>query len=353
MSKYPKILIVDDKVENLVVLETILNKLDVELVRSFSGADALEKIMKHDFALALVDVQMPEMDGFTTVKHIRNVQKTKLLPVIFISAVYSENYYRIKGIQSGAVDFIVKPIIREILLGKVTVFLNLYKEKKLLKKEIDRRRKAEEKLKNNNHQLQLINKILRHDLLNYLTGIKSALYLFEQQKETNFLNEANQRIDNSVALIRNMKELEKLTTSNPKFDIFNIEQVVKKVVENYPQIEFEINGEGKVLADSTLYAVVQNIVENAKIHGKCEKIDIHIEQKGDFCEIKIADNGTGVPGKIKKKIFEEGYSYGEKGKTGLGLFIVKKAVENYGGVVKMKDNNPKGAVFVIMVPIAK
>ncbi|OQX96486.1 response regulator, partial [candidate division KSB1 bacterium 4572_119] len=67
MSKYPKILIVDDKVENLVVLETILNKLDVELVRSFSGADALEKIMKHDFALALVDVQMPEMDGFTTV----------------------------------------------------------------------------------------------------------------------------------------------------------------------------------------------------------------------------------------------------------------------------------------------
>ena len=146
VKKNLKILIVDDKVENLVSLETLLADLGAEFVRALSGNEALEKTLENEFALALVDVQMPEMDGFETVRLMRQVKKTKYLPVIFISAIYSDDYYKIKGIESGAVDFIAKPIVPEILIGKVRVFLDLYIQKKELEDEINLRNRIEKEL---------------------------------------------------------------------------------------------------------------------------------------------------------------------------------------------------------------
>jgi len=145
-QKNIKILIVDDKVENLVSLETLLADLNTEFVRALSGNEALEKTLEHEFALALIDVQMPEMDGFETVRLMRQVKKTKYLPVIFVSAIYSDDYYKIKGIESGAVDFIAKPIVPEILIGKVRVFLDLYTQKKELEDEINLRNRIEKEL---------------------------------------------------------------------------------------------------------------------------------------------------------------------------------------------------------------
>ena len=142
-----KILIVDDKVENLVALEKILTDLNVDFVRATSGNDALAQTLEHDFALALVDVQMPQMDGFETVELMRQDKKNKNLPVIFISAIYKEEYYLIKGIEKGAVDFITKPIIPEILRGKVRIFLDLYENRISLEREIAARIKYEEALR--------------------------------------------------------------------------------------------------------------------------------------------------------------------------------------------------------------
>ncbi|MCP4724815.1 MAG: response regulator [bacterium] len=132
MKIKPKILLVDDKVENLIALEKILDDLDVELIRSTSGNDALEKLLEHEFAIVLLDIQMPGMDGFETVEIMRQKEKTKLLPVILVSAVYSTDYYKIKGVESGAIDFITKPIVPEILLGKIQLFLEHYRNKKHL-----------------------------------------------------------------------------------------------------------------------------------------------------------------------------------------------------------------------------
>ncbi len=128
----PKILIVDDKLENLIALEILLEDVEAEIIRADSGNEALAKSIENDFALVLIDVQMPEMDGFETVKLMRRVEKTKYVPIIFVSAIYSDDFYKIKGVESGAVDFITKPIIPEILLGKVTIFLELYEQKKKL-----------------------------------------------------------------------------------------------------------------------------------------------------------------------------------------------------------------------------
>ena len=137
MPNKPKILLVDDKIENLIALEKLLAELDVEFVRAASGNEALKAILENDFAIALIDVQMPGMDGFETVELIRQHKKTTLLPIIFLSAIYKEDYHLIKGIEVAAVDFIIKPINRKILAGKVRVLLDLYNHKMLLQKAHD------------------------------------------------------------------------------------------------------------------------------------------------------------------------------------------------------------------------
>jgi DNA-binding response OmpR family regulator len=133
MKIKPKILIVDDKIANLVALEKVLVNQNVDFIRAMSGEEALMKVIENEFALALIDVQMQKMDGFETVEIMR--QDTQHLPVIFVSAIYSENYYKIKGIEVGAVDFITKPIVPEILQGKVQIFLELYEQRKQLEEQ--------------------------------------------------------------------------------------------------------------------------------------------------------------------------------------------------------------------------
>jgi len=150
MPNKPKILIVDDRIENLIALENLLADLDVEFVRATSGNEALKKTLKNELAIALVDVQMPGMDGFEMVEFIRQQKKTKLLPVIFLSAAYKEDYHKVKGIRTGAIDFITKPVNPEILIGKVRVFLDLYNHKFLLQKAHD---KLEQRVEERTDQL--------------------------------------------------------------------------------------------------------------------------------------------------------------------------------------------------------
>ncbi len=146
----PKILIVDDKIENLIALEKLLSVFKVETVRALSGNEALQKTLNHNFALALVDVQMPEMDGYETVGYMRSSKETRYLPVIFVSAIFRDDFHVVKGIESGAVDFITKPINPEILRGKVKVFLELHEQKQSLEREIEKRRIIERRLSHSN-----------------------------------------------------------------------------------------------------------------------------------------------------------------------------------------------------------
>jgi len=160
MKTRPKILIVDDKVENLISLEKILAELDVEFVRADSGNEGLRVTLESDFAIALVDVQMPGMDGFEMVELMRQERKTLHLPVIFVSAIYKEEYHQIKGIETGAVDFITKPIVPKILIGKVRVFIDLHNNKVSLEEEVKRRKGSEKVVRASESKLRKLNKQL-------------------------------------------------------------------------------------------------------------------------------------------------------------------------------------------------
>jgi putative two-component system response regulator len=125
----PKILIVDDYPENLFTLNRLLRELDVDVYQADSGEDALGLTLENDFCVAILDVQMPKMDGYELAELLRGNESTSKLPIIFLSAMYSDEYHHRKGYDAGAVDFLSKPYIPDILLSKVRVFIRLYEQR--------------------------------------------------------------------------------------------------------------------------------------------------------------------------------------------------------------------------------
>ena len=132
-----KILVVDDRIENLFAIKKTLESLDVELFTAQSGHEALALLLHHDFALALIDVQMPEMDGFELASLIHNNELTEHIPIIFLTAIIKDDFYISKGYATGAVDYLVKPIDPDIVQNKVRVFSELYLQRKALEAEIE------------------------------------------------------------------------------------------------------------------------------------------------------------------------------------------------------------------------
>src|SRR6266567_2487077 len=128
------ILLVDDKPENLLSLEAVLEKLGQNLVKAHSGREALRYVLKHDFAVILIDVQMPGMDGFETVDLIKERERSRHTPIIFITALSKNEMYITRGYSAGAVDYILKPVVPEILRSKVAVFVELFKKSEEIKR---------------------------------------------------------------------------------------------------------------------------------------------------------------------------------------------------------------------------
>ena len=170
-----KVLIVDDKESNLFALENVLRRLDVEVIKALSGDEALRATLSHDFGLAILDVQMPSMDGYELASLLRSDAKTRNIPIIFLSAVYSEEPFVFKGYESGAVDFITKPFSAEVMLSKVKVFLELADQRaelvdrgvrlqaivSELEEQIDARKRTEKEVLRKNALLLGINRMLR------------------------------------------------------------------------------------------------------------------------------------------------------------------------------------------------
>jgi CheY-like chemotaxis protein len=125
-----KVLIVDDKPENLYALSKLLKNLEVEVYQALSGPEALNLVLAHDFCVAVVDIQMPGMDGYELVELLRSNEGTATLPVIFVSAIFSDEYHHRKGYEAGAVDFMSKPFTPQILLSKIKIFMDLYQQRR-------------------------------------------------------------------------------------------------------------------------------------------------------------------------------------------------------------------------------
>ena len=142
-----RILLVDDTPQNLVALEVVLEDMDCDLDSVTSGNAALAKLLKHDYALVLLDVQMPEMDGFEVADIMRSHHRTQTVPIIFVTAISKETRFVQQGYRSGAVDYLFKPIDPQLLQSKVSFFLSLDQQKKRLEAKLAQARRSEAEMK--------------------------------------------------------------------------------------------------------------------------------------------------------------------------------------------------------------
>lgn len=370
MNTYPKILIVDDRPENLVALEVILKDLDVELVKATSGNEALKATLYHDFALALLDIQMPEMDGYELASILREEEKTARLPFIFISAVYTGNNDVFKGYEQGAFSYLTKPFQPEILINKVKFFIEKHQQEIALYQ-------LNEDLKEKNIDLEMINKELEsftysvsHDLRAPLRAINGYAEILQRGYEQNLDDRGKQFLGKVIASAERMEELiEKLLAfSRLGRRKLNKEQIDMNALTNdaleevrtssayrIPQIDIQemhpVQGDKELLRQ-----VMINLISNAFKYSS-KKDDAHVEinavRQDHEIIYSVKDNGAGFDMSHAGKlfgVFQRMHGSAEFEGTGVGLAIVQRIVEHHGGRVWAEAEKDKGATFFFSLP---
>ncbi len=382
--KKVKILIVDDLIENLISLEMLLSEFSVTVEKATSGEEALRKTMKDDFAMVILDVQMPGMDGYETLSLMRKREKTKYTPVIFVSAIHKTDFHIIKGIETGAVDFISKPIIPEILIGKVKIFLDLHYQKKkldtLLKnleetnKELEiQKAKAESAAKAKAMFLANMSHEIRTPL-NGIIGISKILDetpLNKKQKElTGIIISSGENLSN---VINDILDFSKIESGRVKLE--KIEFKLKKTIESivnlqkfYAEkkgIKLEYNIDEKIpetlIGDPyRLNQVITNLVNNAlkfTVKGSVKIRVSLVESSQETITLKfnVIDTGIGISEEGKEKLFKE-FSQTDSsttrkyGGTGLGLAICSNLVTLMEGEIGVNSVVGRGTEFWFNVP---
>lgn len=379
MDLSKKILVVDDRPENIIVIKTLLNGSDVQIVSAQSGNEALSLTLEHDFALALIDVQMPDMDGYETVRLMRKVEKTRFLPVIFLSAIYSEDHYLVQGIEAGAVDFIIKPFNPRLLLGKIRIFLELYDQRKMLEIEIEHRKDIEAELREAKRKAEESDKLktaflanMSHEIRTPLTtivGMGSLLaardYPDEKKKEISNLIEKSS--NGLLTIINDILDLSKIEAGIVKVlnEPVNINLLLENlhgtfresmIRQNKLQIELKLSlpagPETRPLSDENrLRQIISNLLGNAIKFTTEGTIEFGYRTTDSHVEFFVSDTGEGIPTDKLNIIFERFQKVNEiTAGTGLGLSIAKRLAELLGGELSVKSELNKGSVFTLKIP---
>ena len=214
-------------------------------------------------------------------------------------------------------------------------------------RDVTKRQEAEQELIKYHDHLKLINSILRHDIANCFTVINSAINIYRRNQDLTMLDEAVLKIKKGISLINKMKQLEEYFISRSDLKKVDLVAMLDDIASQYSNLKTTIIGKATVLADEALESTFDNLFTNAFKHGKATEIEIKITNEKKNCQISFADNGSGIVDKIKAMIFEKAFKSGTTGNTGLGLYIVKKTIDRYGGSIEVDDNEPQGAKFII------
>jgi signal transduction histidine kinase len=381
MQPEPKvnILMVDDHPENIYALEAILENLGENLVKAYSGQEALRCLLHQDFAVIILDVQMPGMDGFETATLIRQREQSQQTPIIFLTAISQTSNFISQGYSVGGVDYLMKPIEPEILKWKVKVFVDLFKKTQQVERQAAQLQAVNQKLQDQlqkveflNHELELANQELKafsysvcHDLRNPLTSIKSFGYLL-LLKYSNILDETAkhylQRIQlgsNRMAeLIDDLLRLSQVTSSDMNRQQVNLSDLAATVIADLQnsqperQVEFLIAPDLVVQGDEGLLKIVlQNLLANAwKYTGKqtLAKIEFGVTQNHQQQAYFVRDNGAGFDMESATKLFnpfERLHTKCEFEGTGIGLTIVQRIIGRHGGEIWAEASVEQGATF--------
>jgi signal transduction histidine kinase len=354
----PSVLVVDDVDANIVAIEALLSNLDCEVVTASSGNAALIELLRRDFACVLLDVQMPEMDGFEVAKLARSNPRGREVPIIFVTAMLetAENIYA--GYSSGAVDVLFKPIEPQILLSKVRIFLDLYRSKQRLASEVAAHKRTLA-------ELDAFNYSVSHDLRTPLRHIAGFSKILTEDYADKLDDEGKRLLARVVAgahrmdqLISDLLRLSRIARAKPVTKPLDLAVIANRIMAEIratdPTREVEVTvGESmKAVGDEQLLTIaLENLLRNAwKFTSKTKVAKIEVGETHTAKEhvFHVKDNGAGFDSSGADRLFapfQRLHSQNEFEGTGIGLAIVQRIIHHHRGRVWAESSPNKGATF--------
>ncbi|MFD2285183.1 response regulator [Pedobacter petrophilus] len=368
------ILIVDDRPENLISLQKVLQAHNFEVDTASSGEDALKKVLKNNYVLIILDVQMPDMDGFEVAEAISGFSKAKDTAIIFLSAVNTELKFITKGYLSGGLDYITKPVDINVLLLKIKTFYRIYEQSRKLNEvqeklleEIEFRKQAE------NKKDEFIS-IASHELKTPLTSVKGYIQLLQRSLNKddktmaqNHLAKASVQLEKLNELIVDLLDISKIESGKMKFNMqyFCADNMVNNAIEMLQQSNpgFTINKLGKT--DDNIYGdemrleqVVINFITNAiKYAPGTNQVNVTTNIKNGKLYLAVKDFGIGISSEQQAKIFDKFYRVEEHSNRfnglGIGLYICSEIINRHGGTIGVNSVPDEGSEFYFIIPITE
>jgi len=355
-------LIVDDLVENRLALAALLRREDVEVLEAASGAEALDLLLVHEVALALIDVQMPEMDGFELAELMRGSERTRHVPIIFATAGVHDQRRVFEGYEAGAVDFLYKPLDPVILRNKANVFFELYRQKQQLARELSERT---ETLRLN----ETFAAVLSHDLRSPLSAIVTGAQLLQHGNQDEAVRRvAGRMLSSGKRMARMIEDLLDLTRARlaggipisrtPTDAGALVQRVVQEQQAGDPARRIEFSSEGDLAGEwdpERIAQVASNLIGNAVQHGE-ESGTVTVRVDGTDAwqvTLSVANNGSIEP-HILPHLFDP-FRGGERRSgrhegLGLGLYIAQQVVLAHHGQVEVEIGEPGRVVFSVRIP---
>jgi signal transduction histidine kinase len=386
-----KLLIVDDLPENLLALEALIRREDRIVYKALSADEALSLLLQHEFAMAILDVQMPGMNGFELAELMRGTEKTRNIPIVFVSAAGRELNYAFKGYESGAVDFLYKPLDIHAVKSKVNVFVELYRQSKAMKQQVEEleqsRREQEALLKQlQSTQLELeqavrmrddFMSIVAHEVRTPLNGLILETQLrkmhlardnaaaFTLDKMHAMVDRDERQIKSLIRLIEDMLDVSRIRTG--KLSIrptrFDLAALVRGLLQNFaPQIEaaessVTLEAEQPVVGrwdEFRIEQVISNLLTNALRYGAKSPIIVKVYSESGQARVEVRDFGIGIGEENQMRIFQQFERVTAKHAVaglGLGLFISEQIVAAHGGSITVESRIGEGALFRICLPL--
>src|SRR5450830_1255667 len=354
------ILVVDDIAQNLVAAEAVLALPGIVILKASSGAQALELLLTHEVALALIDVQMPQMDGFELAELIRGSERTRTIPLIFLTAT-REPSYSFRGYEAGAVDFLFKPIDVKALQSKVQVLVQLYQQKRALSAQLD-------ELKHALHLNELFTAVLGHDLRTPLSVVMNGAMVLPMMSDHPKVIVTAQRIESSARrmgrMVDQLLDLARIRSGTMELrssthDYLALARAIVEECETAgqaPLVEVSSVGELHGQCDAGLLSqVISNLLCNAITHGEAGMpVQLSLDGRAADCiELRIANRGV-IPAALLPTLFEPFQQAGEKRRTGqglgLGLYTVNMFVKAHGGTVELSSTATQGTLATVRIP---
>ena len=388
-----KLLIVDDLPENLLALEALIKREDRLVYKALSADEALSLLLQHEFAMAILDVQMPGMNGFELAEMMRGTAKTKNIPIVFVSAAGREMNYAFKGYESGAVDFLHKPLDIHAVKSKVSVFVELYRQSKAMKQQVEALEQSRREQETLLAQLQLTQvelehavrmrddfmSIVSHEVRTPLNGLILETQLrkmhlardnaaaFTLDKMQAMVERDERQIQSLIRLIEDMLDVSRIRTG--KLSIrpgqFDLSRLVSTLVETFaPQISaaqssVNLSADSPVVGlwdEFRIEQVVSNLLTNALRYGAKSPIDVSVYVEGENAIVEVRDQGIGISEENQQRIFQQFERVSAKHAVaglGLGLFISEQIVAAHGGKITVQSALGEGAVFRVSLPLAQ